>query len=63
MSDTIRINPAWEMAPLAYGILANGKVLDPHTIRWATREDADHDFDRMERGLPPERNVPMLVKS
>lgn len=63
MRDLIRINPEWQMARFAYAIVVDGKVLDPHTVRWASCEDADHDFDRLERGLPPERNVPMTIGS
>ena len=61
MSNEISINPEWQMAPLAYGIIHDGQLINPHTFRWKNIEDANHDFDRMERGLPPERNVPRTI--
>ncbi len=51
----------YNQAPIQFGYVdEHGKLIKSrvrHPLRWATIQDAEHDFQRICRGLPPERNV------
>jgi hypothetical protein len=64
MKKVTRHNPAYDTAPieLAHITHTGKRVVDPFPWRWANKEDALHDFERMLRDLFPERMVPMEIE-
>lgn len=59
-----KLNPAYKEATIELAIqTSEGKLIkDPYPLRWANVSDADHDFDRMAKGLQPEKYVPFEIE-